>query len=374
MNPFIPAPTTATRPITARALLVTLALFAITLTSCNDSPVADRQTGDEGLRVLIFNEGNFSDANGTVTSYYPGSGERIADLFQQVNGRLLAGTIQFATRTSDRLYIVTNNQNKIEVVDPVSFKSLDTILIPEGSGITPIAIEEISPEKAYLSSLYDTSVYVVDLAQGELTETQITVGNNPQQMVLSGLHLFVANSGFGSDNTVSVIDPESDSVIHTIQVGAGPTRLVDGGDGRLWVVAGGYEALDEETWERVPEKDIPGRIDVIDAVRAEHLAVVETGGYPRALALDPSTSRAWVVNDSAVQSIDMESYTVTDSEFIPRSFSAIGFSPEERLLYLAENRGYVQDGQILITDREGAPVDSFRAGIAPRDLLFLPAP
>src|SRR5690625_6538024 len=99
-------------------------------------------------------------------------------------------------------------------------------------------------------------------------------------MVLSGSHLFVANSGFGSDNTVSVIDPESDSVIHTIQVGAGPTRLVDGGDGRLWVVAGGNEAFDEETWEGEPEKNIPGRSDEVEESSSSRQDGVETAVCP----------------------------------------------------------------------------------------------
>lgn len=359
------------RPVFKRhVLLVALILTTLTLTSCSDSPTADHQT-EEGPRVLIFNEGNFSDGSGSVTGYFPESGERITNRFRQVNDRPLMGSIQFVTYTPERLYIVTNAQNKVEIVDPVTFESLDTILMPEESGITPVAVTEASPEKAYLSSLYDNSVYIIDLAAGEVTEKRIPVGSNPQQMHLSGSHLFVANSGFGSDQTVTVIDTETDEVAMTIPVGAGPTRLVADNDDRLWVVAGGYQAYDEE-WQRDPDNDIPGRIDVIDAARAVPLAVVETGGYPKALALDATTGSAWVINDTAVQQIDMESYTVSDSLFIPRSFSAIGFSPEERLLYFAENRGYVQDGQVLISDLQGAPVDSFRVGIAPRDLLFLP--
>ncbi|MEX2639396.1 MAG: DUF5074 domain-containing protein, partial [Balneolales bacterium] len=282
-----------------------------------------------------------------------------------INGRPLAGIIQSAVLSDDRVFIVANNTDKIEVTD-TSLESIATISLTDLS-LTPSAFALAGPDKGYISDLYNHSVAVVNLEDYTVDENRIEVGNNPRDMVVVDNRLYVANSGFGDDDTVTIIDIESDQVLTTVTVGNGSAHLKADDQGYVWAISSGKKAYDEN-WNRDPDHDIHGRLDIISG--SQIIATIETGGFPRSVALDETRGQAWVVNEQAVQQIDMSSYEIVDQAFIGRSFNGIGFSEAEERLYLADSRGYTQSGQAIIFDLEGAAVDSFQVGIAPMDFLF----
>ncbi|MEX0770947.1 MAG: DUF5074 domain-containing protein [Balneolaceae bacterium] len=332
------------------------------LASCSDNPVSSLQE-KELVSLLVANEGAFGGDSGSLSSYDPATGQTVRTKFQQANGRELAGIIQNVLLSGDRLFIVANNIDKIEVVDAHSLESLAIINFDE-SGLTPAGFALANENKGYVSNLFDNSVAVVDLENYTVTDTRIEVGSNPRDLVVAGNRLFVANSGFGNDNTVTVINTETDEVLTTVTVGPGPERLRMDSNQNIWVVSVGNRPWGE------PENNVPGRIDVLDGSTAEHLATVETGGFPKAITVSQEAGQAWVVNTEAVQRIDMNSYELLEETFIRRSFNGIGYSEVENRLYLAHSLGYEQSGQAIIYDLEGAAIDSFQVGIAPMDFIF----
>lgn len=347
-------------------LLITFVILLTGLSACSDDPVSD--IGEEQLTsLLVANEGNFSDGNGSLTSFNPETGQAVQERFSQVNGRPLAAIIQAVVESNNRIFIVANSADKIEVADRESLESLGTIAFD--NGVAPAGFALAGDNKGYVSDLFTNTIHVVDLENFEVTGAQVEVGNNPQGMVTSGNRLFVANSGFGSGNTVSVVDTETDQVIENIQVGAGPIKLIADDEGAIWVVSGGNRAFDNE-FNRVPENDIPGQIDLLDASAAELITSIETGGFPKSLTVSTDLGIAWVVNEGAVQQIDISSLQLIEGNLIDRDFNGIGYSSTENLLYLAQSRGFTQSGQAIIYDLQGAAVDSFRVGIAPFDFLF----
>jgi YVTN family beta-propeller protein len=347
-------------------LIAGIVLTICGLTACNDDPVSNLQDEDT-VSLLVANEGNWADSNGSITSYDPESGQAIQEKFEQVNGRPLAAIIQSVVLSGDRLFIVANNSDKIEVADAQTLESLGTVTFD--NGLTPAGFALFNESKGYISDLYNHSVAVVDLESYEVAETRIYVGSNPRGMAVAGNRLYVANSGFGEDNTISVINTGTDEVTVTIEVGAGPAQLIPDNQGRIWVVSNGKKAYDED-WNRDPENDIYGQIDVLNGATEEVVATIETGGFPRALALSEESGQGWVVNEETVQLIDLNNFELLDEAFIDRSFNGIGFSSVENRLYLAHSRGFTQAGQAITYDLEGAAVDSFQTGIAPKQFLF----
>lgn len=356
-------------PVFTRKPLILTAILLLTfvINACDDS-VSNMEEQDLA-GVLVINEGNWADGNGSITILDPSTGEIVQERFQAANGRPLGGIIQSATLADDRLYLVLNNTNKIEVADPVTLESIATI--EAGSEFTPAGFVAVNQTKGYVSNLYDNAVNVVDLEENIITDTRIGTGYNPQEMLIFGSLLYVLNNGFGLDNSISIIDTGTDETTASVEVGAGPLQIYPDSEGRLWVMSSGYEAYDENR-ERDPDNDIPGRIDILDAADGGHPAVIETGGFPRGMAFDEGSARAWVVNRDAVQQIDMNQYELLNHTHIARAFNGIGYSEAEELFYLALSRGYTQSGQAVIFNPDGEPVDSFTTGIAPRDFIFLP--
>ncbi|MEL7834905.1 YncE family protein [Fodinibius sp. Rm-B-1B1-1] len=350
-----------------------LYLFAITIftVSCGDdnstSPEPDPL---ETTSVYVTNEGNFSDGNGSVTSYDPADKSSLKNAFEDANNRPLAGIIQSAHVDGDRMYLVINSANKIEVVDKESMESLGTIEM----SVSPTAIEVIDDETAFATTLdYQAdidSISVLDLSSMEETGQRIGVGNSPRDIVRVGDQIYVTNNGSGYGNTISIIDAESNSVEQTIEVGTGPSQMVVDNEDRIWIVCNGRVSYDEST------EDVPGSIYLLDGQTGQILNFIESddivasSGYKYRLALNIEDARGYLLNNG-ISMIDMNDVTLSDDKLIDRAFNAIGYLGPEQRIYVGQSNGYSQPGQALLYDLEGAAVDSFAAGIAPNGFHFV---
>lgn len=336
-----------------------LYLLIATFLSVGCSDRANEPEPPQVSSLYITNEGNFSDANGSVTSFDPQTKNTTQQVFENTNGRPLAGIIQSTTIIGDRLYIVLNNSDKIEVVDAASFTSVGTIALSN----TPAAIVAAGENKAYVSNLYANTLSIIDLENFEETGTTIPVGMNPQAMVKVGERVYVANNGFGNDNTVSVIDIPSAAVEKTLTVGHGPTELILDQSNRVWVVCNGLIAYDEN-FNRDPENDIPGSIYLINGESATIAGDIQSGGHPTDLALNEQAGRGFLLNNG-IHIVNLNSLQIATDPFSERSFNTIAYSTNEELVYVGQSKGYTQPGQMIRYDLEGTAVDSFSVGIAP---------
>src|SRR5262245_86573 len=208
------------------------------------------------------------------------------------------------------LYVVLNRNNSLAVLDLRG----DRIIAEIPVGNAPHAVV-VAGRRAYVSNqggrrarssdfTNDSSgtpivasrrsghaitgtVSVVDLDQAR-TIRNIEVGVHPTALLRDGSRLFVANT---NSDTVSVIDLEEERVVRTISVdpfpgallGASPNALALSND-HLVVSLGRANALallrlGRHRWSA-----------------AELFALVPTGWYPSALALDPRTGRLIVAN------------------------------------------------------------------------------
>ncbi len=321
----------------------------------------------EASFVYVINEGNFMDSNGSITRYNPQTGEVTQKAFEEVNSRAFAGYIQSSTVSDDRLFIVSNQANKIEIVNLHTLESIGTIKYPK----TPTFIVPIGEGKAYVTNLSDNSVSVVNLDSLKTTGTSISVGESPYFAYKTAGKVFVPNSGFGNSNTISVIDINSGSVEKTLKVGAGPQQIVQDPSGDLWVVCQGKPTYDSDG-NRTPEDDVPGGIYTIDPQQEIVSDSLKTVGRPLQIALDAKDSRAFIVFAAdSVSEVNMNTFQIDHSTFIARTFQSIGYDKKHQRLYLGESKGLTQTGKAIIYDLQGAPVDSFKTGISPVGFQFV---
>lgn len=338
-------------------LCITLGLF---LYSCDDSSSA----GEPVLSsVFVLNEGNFGSANSSITSYDPQSGEVDQDVFQNTNGRPLGDVLQSASRIGDRLFLVVNNSHTVEVVDAESFRFIASISIADQA--SPRNLIPVTAEKAYVTNLLGNTVSIIDLTELEETGT-IPVGSNPEGIARVGDRVYVANSGFGNGNTVSVINTETDQVIDTIEVGDNPVTVQSDASGRVWVVCvGAFGDFND------PNDDTPGEVIVINGEDGSILEEIFIGGHPGDLVLDSEIGKAFLISDSVIE-INTTTYEITDRDFIPKNFYAIGLSTgsEGSFLWATDPLNFIQSGKALKYDLNGTAVDSFDTGIIPGAFYF----
>ncbi|HCI69278.1 MAG TPA: hypothetical protein DF712_00170 [Balneola sp.] len=343
-----------------RQFLIIAVLIVIITSACKKT---DSDSGTTLKGILVLNEGNFGQANASVTSYNPESGEVSQNRYENVNGSPIGDVLYSATEIGDRLYLVVNNSSKIEVVDKETFTKIATIRIANEA--SPRELVKVSETKAYVTNLFGNSVSVINLETNEEVST-IAVGSNPEGIAVVDELAYVANSGFGNGNTISVINTSSDTVMRTITVGDNPLSIKKQDNNLLWVVcAGAYGDFND------PNDDTPGTIYVLNGETGEVVSNFEVGGHPGDLVLNNKDDIAYLLNGS-VMSIDMNTYEVTNSEFINRNFYSLGFSTTDdgQFIWAADAKNFAQAGVAIQYSLNGAKVDSFATGIIPGAFYF----
>lgn len=341
-------------PLLISALLLTIACDS------NDSDSSSKLTG-----VFVLNEGNFGQANASITAYNPETGEVSQNQYEDENGSPIGDVLYTVTEIDDKLYFVVNNSHKIEVVDKETLNKIATIRIANEA--SPRELVQVSSSKAYVTNLFGNSVSIIDLNTNEEIST-ISVGSNPEGIAVVGNQAFVANSGFGNGNTVSVIDINTDKVVSTITVGDNPLSLIQEKDTeRLWVVCSG--AFDDFNTDE--DESTPGSIYVINGSTAEVISNFEVGGHPGDLILNDKNDIAYLMNGT-VMSIDMTSFEILNPAFINRNFYSLGFSTSDENQYIwgGDAKNFAQAGLAIQYNINGVKLDSFPTGIIPGAFYF----
>lgn len=180
-------------------------------------------------------------------------------------------------------------------------------------GEFPFAVAIKGNDTAYITSMRDREVVVIDLADAQSkVAARIAVGGQPNKMLLNREQnrLYVAN---GNSDSISVIDTESNSVLEEINTtapksvlpkakkyrGANPNSLALTPDERfLLVTNGGTNSVavialaDAQRGQKKnddDEDDEKGR-------KSRAIGLIPTGWYPNSVSLSRDGSQLYVVN------------------------------------------------------------------------------
>jgi YVTN family beta-propeller protein len=232
-----------------------------------------------------------------------------------------------------------------------------------------------------------------------LTSAVLTVGAATQARAATGAgDIYVVNSG---DNTVSVVDPETDTVVTTANVESFPTDVAVSPDGsQAWVVNNGDSAVSTiptatnsadggfAIFAGIPESIAfspdgtraylgltGGGIDVFDLSTGVFTADVPVGFRPVAIAVSPDGSRVYSANygngsDGSVSVIDAATDTVistiSDQHLVtPQS---ITLSPDGSLAYVADPGS----GVVYVINTATNRADRMQGGDDPVDVSLSP--
>lgn len=176
--------------------------------------------------------------------------------------------------------------------------------------------------KALTANFSGASVSSIDLASG--TSTDIAVGNNPGEVVVSadGRTAYAANQG---SNTVSVIDVADHTVTATVAVGRVPAGLAltpDGGT--LWVA-----------------NYTDGTVQPIDTTTLTAGIPVPVGSGPENMAITPDGRTLYVadIHDNTVTPVDLSTGKAEPAVPVgPRPFNVVA-APDGKTVYVSNSGG-----------------------------------
>jgi YVTN family beta-propeller protein len=345
-------------------LFALLAVTSFTLTSCEDED--DKPKGAYENGILVVNEGNFGRSNGTVSHINTSTGEVSSDLFGTMNnGRALGDVVQSVTVKGDLAYIVVNNDNRVEVVNANTFEAsytLSDLKMPRY--FTTLGDKGYITEWVGYSASDKGRVSVVDLKAQTVTGSIVT-DRGAECIVAAGGKLFVSNN---FSNTVSVINPSTQQVVETLEVGQSPGFFVTDRENKLWVICGGgldanYNPLNN------------GRLVRFDPSNYAILKTIELNTNVAAkLAINKAGNQLFYYKGKSVYRINITDTAAPAASLFTEpaavSFYGIGIDPETDILYVGDGKGFQGNGTVFSYSAAGVAISNFAAGIGPNSFVF----
>jgi len=351
--------------------LILLLFFLIA--SCSEEPVETvffNFKGGEG--VFICNEGNFMYGNASLSFYDSNTRKVTNHIFQARNGAPLGDVVQSMNILGDRGFVVVNNSGKIYVIDTETAEFKGSI-----TGLSsPRYIHFVSSEKAYITDLYNTKITIINPETLQKTGS-IDVSeplsqflqHSTEQMVQWGKYVFV--SCWSYDNTVLVIDSETDRVVEEIEVPIQPKSMALDKNSKLWVLTdGGFEGN--------PFGFEAPALVKIDAstFEVERLWRFAKGNHPSGLTMNATADTLYFLNLHVWQ-MPVDATKLPESPFIESpytdtygGFYSLSIDPKTSDVYVGDAIDHRQDGMVYRYSSSGELKDHFRVGIAPGYLVF----
>ncbi len=354
---------------TNRFFIFLAVAFMTLLSSCNkgDDPVPFPTF--EG-KVIVINEGNFSEQSGSISLYNENTGEMKNRAFEDANGFSIGASIVSASvAPSGHALLVCNNPNKIVIVDPRNMKS----------AFTPITQHVSNPRNTIVANgrvlvtNWGTDYIVNEFGFWEFNKSYISVydamnldyikkfevGTDVEGIVSYGSKIFVATK-----EGVKVYEGFDDSfrLLTTISLegGAAAKHFTFDKMANLWASfpAVGVVQINPESLT----------VEKIVSVPVDFMSGYISGDGDKVYTFNTVYDNNYMPVESTIYAVDILSGAV--SEFYKGSqFYGIGVSPKTGNIFTAEV-SFTSNSVMKVVGKNGMEVNSRAAGIGTNRFLF----
>lgn len=336
-------------------------LILVLSVSCSKDPFPGIREFEEGKGVFILNEGNFTFGNASLSFYDPLAAIVQNDIFYDANGFPVGDALQSMTILDSTGFLCVSNSGKVLVFDVNTFRHLHTI---SDLG-APRYFIPINPEKAYISDLWNNYLSIYNLEKKQVTGT-VSLGNSSEMMILAGGFLFV--NSWSYNNKILVVNPETDSLVDSIEVGKQPNSMVLDRDGKLWVLSdGGYPGSPYGQQVASLAKINPGSMEI------EHTYWFDELVYsPTYLQVNPAGDTLYFINEGLFRMCILDN-VIPGKVFIEengKNFYSCGIDPLSGDIYISDAGNFLSKGYVYRYNSSGILVDTFAVGLIPGGFCF----
>ena len=362
-------------------LFLLMALAALMFSCKPDKPVNPSEF-NIGSGLLVLNEGNFQYSNASLSFYDIQADTVCNNLFYKVNDAPLGDVAESMALVDGKLYIVVNNSNYIYKVDANTMVCDTSKPFKITDFYSPREIHFVAPDKAYVSDLMGTNLWIINPQEMKHTGT-IEMGKTTEKMVQVGSELYVSNWSYyyidhtstESYNTVQVVDLNNDVKVAEIEVGKEPNSMVVDKNGHVWVLCEGrsYDDWGENPtlWEIDPmlktatcQYEFKGPFEDDDEIK----------GTASMLKVNPAGDQLYMIYNNEVRRFDIGTLSLSESFCIvpePQGlFYSLAVDPRTGDIYVTDAKNYMMNGTVYRYSFDGVLLASFEAGIIPNAMLF----
>ncbi|MDD3807446.1 MAG: YncE family protein, partial [Candidatus Marinimicrobia bacterium] len=259
---------------------------------------------------------------------------------------------------NEKLYCVNSGSNNIMVFDVTTWEAETPIAL--GDGKNPMNMAFYDDRYAFVTCSMSNEVLKID-TQEKTVVTSTTTGTGATGIAISGNKVYVSNTGYVSwdqpyeQGTVTVVNAANGEVLKTINVGTNPQSIAIASDGKLHVCCTGDYG------------ENPGCASVIDPTSDTVVETVEIGGAPGLIATDLvnelSYLSVWGMGCMVYKTTDYTILHDSENMFLGKGGSGI----------LVDTEGYVwvsvwDDDQVVKANASGTILKTYNVGDSPMSL------
>ncbi|SRR5690554_296007 len=349
-------------------LLKISVLLSLFLASCSsdDNSGSSHQAGRYEEGVFIVNEGGSSLSTASI-SFLSESGQLEHDIFRAVNPNAdeIGTYLQSMFFDDTRAFIISGGANAITVVNRYTFEYITTIT----SGLNNPRYGVTENGKAYVvnqagwESGADDYVAVINL--NTYAVSSIPLGASSDRIIEANDKIYVANGYYGDGHSITVINPNNDTVETVIELGAGNSpNSLDEEDGFLYVL----------TTNNSESKILKISL-VTHQIVGERLL---SSFLPDAKNLTIEDDIIYYTNESSVFAValtDFDNENIGDERILTYEASSpwsamYGFAVEDGSIYIADAGDFASDGKVFVYSTSGSLLHTYTVGIAPNGFYF----
>ena len=331
---------------------VFLGIFASTLllASCSNDDAVEKDvplgTYDNG--VLVLNEGNFGTPNASVTYISNDFNVLTQNIFGiENNDKKLGDVAQSLSFSEDKAFIVMNNSNVVEVVNRYTFKSLGTIT----ENLKNPRYSVVLNGKLYVTNASTKAVTVYDAKTFTHLQT-ITIGKTTEKIITANGKLYITNGAYGSGNTVTVVNPQSNNAMRIITVENG-VNSIEEKNGFVYALCGNSDR---------------SKLFKIDT-KTDTATSFESTVIKKALNMDIDGDRIYYTQGAGVYAMALNATTFSETPLfsvIDNSWSTFyGFNVIDGKIYSADANGFTAAGIVKIFSATGTELKTVSVGMGP---------
>jgi hypothetical protein len=345
-----------------------LAMLSTAFTACSDDD--DYDFNDEGSqvtlsndRVFILNEGSYTLNNAGITFYDPkGTVSLIGDVYYKQNNAALGDTGQDLIAYNHNLYVVVYGSSYIARLNEAGVEQARYAFTEEQGQPRYMAAKD---GKIYVT-LYSGNVARLDATTLQF-EAMTAVGNNPEHIAELDGKLYCANSGWGADNRLSIIDPSTFKA-ENVTIFTNPDQVLNVG-GQL-IIQGYGEYYDYPVAVYNPTAKTYTQIG----------QATKMDGYKNTLyAVYSETNWSTYETTNTFYTYDVTTGKVNNASFLKdapaelasTSVYMLSIDPKNGEIYIGTS-DYSTNGTIYRFDNAGNLIDTFTSGgVSPSKAVFL---
>ncbi|OGU57524.1 MAG: hypothetical protein A2X64_04655 [Ignavibacteria bacterium GWF2_33_9] len=212
--------------------IILLLIFSV-IAGCIKEPVAPENDSKIDLMnnyAIILCEGLLGYNNASITYFNFENGNTIQKIFSHINHFALGDIANDFVSDDNYFYFVISNSKVIYKIDKASLKLISKLTFLGENFPRKMIIDE--NEIGFVSDAYSSKVYKINLKDMSILD-EVTVGPQPEGLVVDSKNIYIVNSGWGDINkkaenasTISIVDKQTMKLETFFKTGTNPVEII----------------------------------------------------------------------------------------------------------------------------------------------------